>query len=192
MAALEPKLKKKKGDDFFKLDDDLDEDWVRQHQTFLVQEQRQKIEKKFQKENEKLVAEGEKEMKAKELQERLKVADELEAMFKKENDKKKFVPEGKNPSIERMEAALKKLDDRIEAMNTQAEVRESTKEVALGTSKIVSIAVCAVANYLADGLPELHRSPPDRGLFEEVQRADRTLLLEESARKIRLGNQVGR
>ena len=138
MLNLEPSLKKKKGADFFKLDEDLSEDWMVQHQAFLVQEQRQKIEKKFQRDNEKLVAEGEKEMKAKELNERLEAADELERQFRKENNTKKVEPEGRNPSVERMEAALQKLDERIVTMNTQAEMRESTKEVALGTSKIVS------------------------------------------------------
>lgn len=139
MLHLEPSIKKKKGADFFKLDEDLDEDWILQHQTFLAQEQREKIEKKFQKENEKLAAEGSKEMKASELQGRLKVVGEMEAQFKKENKTKKFEPEGKSPSIERMEAALEKLDQRINTMLVQAEVRESTKEVALGTSKIVGV-----------------------------------------------------
>ena len=138
MLNLEPALKKKKGADFFKLDEDLNEDWIVQHQAFLVQEQRQKIEKKFQKDNEKLVTEGEKEMKTKELDERLEVADDLEKQFRKENTSKKVEPEGRNPTVERMETSLQRLDERIATMNTQAEMRESTKEVALGTSKIVS------------------------------------------------------
>ncbi|KAI9828691.1 MAG: DNA topoisomerase 1 [Thelocarpon impressellum] len=136
MVELEPKIKKRKGAEYFALDADLDEAWVVQHQAFLVDELRQKIEKKFNKENEKLVAEGEKEMKARELTERLEAADELEAKFKKENRTKKVEAEGKGASVEKMEANLEKLDQRIEVMRLQAEDRESNKEVALGTSKI--------------------------------------------------------
>ena len=138
MIDIEPSIKKKKGADFFKLDSDLDENWVLQHQADLVAEQRQKIEKKFQKENEKLVAEGKKPMKEKELTERMEVASELEKMFKKENKTKKVEAEGRGPTVERMEANLEKLDARIRTMRLQAESKESNKEVALGTSKIVS------------------------------------------------------
>lgn len=135
---VDPKQKKKKGAEWFELDDDLDEAWILEHQAFLVAEQRSKIEKKFQKDNEKLVAEGEKEMKKKELDERLEVADELEKKFKKENKTKKVEPEGKGPTVEKYETNIKKLDERIATMRLQAEDREGNKEVALGTSKIVS------------------------------------------------------
>ena len=47
---IDPKQKKKKGAEWFELEDDLDESWILEHQVFLVQEQRTKIEKKFQKE----------------------------------------------------------------------------------------------------------------------------------------------
>ena len=135
---VDPKQKKKKGTENFELDDELDEAWILEHQAFLVQETRTKIEKKFQKENEKLVADGQKEMKAKELEQRLEVADDLEKKFKKENKSKKVEAEGKGPTVERYEAAIKKLDERIATMLLQAEDREGNKEVALGTSKIVS------------------------------------------------------
>src|SRR5208282_4584243 len=91
---IDPKQKKKRGAEWFELDDDLDETWILEHQAFLVQEVRTKIEKKFQKENQKLVEQGEKEMKAKELTERLEAADELEAKYKKENKSKKIEAEG--------------------------------------------------------------------------------------------------
>lgn len=131
-------MEKKYGSDFFELEDDMDQAWVQDHQRFLVEEQRQKIEKKFEKDNEKLRADGAKEMKDKELKERLSVADELEQKFKKENKKGKVEAEGKGPSVEKFEASLEKLDQRIAAMKLQAEDKESNKEVALGTSKIVS------------------------------------------------------
>ena len=138
MLDIDPKIKKKKGAAFFELDEDLDEEWIKEHQSFLVEEQRQKIRKKFEKENEKLRAEGEKEMKAKELEERLEAAKELETRFKKENKTKKVEAEGRSPTIEKLENNLVRLDQRIETMSLQAEDKENNKEVALGTSKIVS------------------------------------------------------
>ncbi|KAF8863437.1 putative DNA topoisomerase 1 [Acephala macrosclerotiorum] len=133
---IDPKQKKKKGAEWFELDEDLDEAWILEHQAFLVKQEREKIEKKFAKENEKLVADGQKEMKAKELAERLEAADDLEKKFKKENKSKKVEAEGKGASVEKFEANIKKLDDRIATMRLQAEDREGNKEVALGTSKI--------------------------------------------------------
>ncbi|KAH7364539.1 putative DNA topoisomerase 1 [Rhexocercosporidium sp. MPI-PUGE-AT-0058] len=133
---VDPKQKKKHPAEWFQLDSDLDQEWILEHQAFLVQEMRTKIEKKFQKDNEKLVAEGSKEMKAKELTERLEVVDDLEKKFKKENKTKKVEAEGKGPTVEKFESALEKLDGRIATMRLQAEDREGNKEVALGTSKI--------------------------------------------------------
>ncbi len=142
MLELEPKLKKKdkRGPEFYELDEDLDQEWIKEHQTYLVDEQRQKIEKKFAKDNEKRKAEGEKEMKHKELEERLEVADELAQKFKKENRSGKVAAEGRGPTVEKLEQQLDKLDQRISNMSFQAEDKENNKEVALGTSKIVSFS----------------------------------------------------
>lgn len=139
MLNLEPKIKKKRGAEYFELPDDLDDAWILEHQAFLVEEQKTKITKKFEKDNEKLKAEGEKEMKHKELEERLQVAKDLEKKFKKEAKTKKIEAEGKSPSVEKFEENIKKLDGRIATMAFQAEDKENNKEVALGTSKIVSI-----------------------------------------------------
>ncbi|CAL8575204.1 DNA topoisomerase 1 [Xanthoria parietina] len=138
MLHLEPKLKKKdkRGADFYELDEDLDQEWIKEHQKYLVEEQRQKIEKKFGKDNEKRKAEGEKEMKHKELEERLAVAEELAQKFKKENKTGTIEAEGRGPSVEKLEQQLEKLDQRIQNMAFQAEDKENNKEVALGTSKI--------------------------------------------------------
>ena len=138
MLDLEPKLKKKKGAEYFALPEDLSMDWVKEHQNAQVEEMRQKIQKKFEKENEKLAAEGQKEMKARELEERLKATDELRDKFKKENKTGKVEAEGKGPTIEKFEANLDKLQQRIENMKVQVEDKDNNKEVALGTSKIVS------------------------------------------------------
>ncbi|KAK5401575.1 DNA topoisomerase 1 [Exophiala xenobiotica] len=136
MLDLDPKIKKKKGAEYFELTDDLDEAWIQEHQTYLVEEQKIKITKKFEKENEKLKEEGQKQMKHSELEERLQAVKDLEKKFKKENKTKKVEAEGKSPSIEKLEENIKKLDARIANMEIQAEDRENNKEVALGTSKI--------------------------------------------------------
>lgn len=147
MLFLEPKLKKQRGEAYFALPEGLDEEWVERHQEALVEEQRQKIRKRFEKENEKLVADGQKEMPQKELEERMKAADELKEKFKREKKKGgKIEPEGKSPTIEKLEAALEKLDARIATMRTQSEDRENNKEVALGTSKIVSTVFLRLSN----------------------------------------------
>ncbi|KAF3001978.1 DNA topoisomerase 1 [Curvularia kusanoi] len=136
MIDVDPKIKKKKGAEYFERPEDLDNDWVKAHQEAEVEELRQKITKKFEKDNEKLAAEGEKEMKPKELQERLEKADELQAKYKKENKTGKVEAEGKGPSIDKLETAVDKLNQRIENMKIQMEDKEGNKEVALGTSKI--------------------------------------------------------
>ncbi|KAF2806047.1 DNA topoisomerase 1 [Mytilinidion resinicola] len=136
MLDLDSKLKKKRGAEFFERDEDMDDEWVKEHQAALVEEQRQKITKKFEKDNEKRVSEGEKEMKNKELEERLEVADELEKKFKKENKTGKVEAEGKGATVEKMEANLDKLTQRIETMKVQMADKDNNKEVALGTSKI--------------------------------------------------------
>ena len=141
---MDPKQKKKLGAEYFELDADIDEDWVREHQAFLVEEQKNKITKKFEKDNEKRVADGEKPMPDKELKEKLEVADELEAKFKKENKTKKVAAEGKGPTVEKFLAAIAKQEDRIRNLELQSQDREGNKEVALGTSKIVSDALPAL------------------------------------------------
>lgn len=138
MLDLEPSLKKKKGAKFFEMDEDIDMEWVKEHQAFLLEEQRQKIQKKFDKDNEKLAAEGEKEMKAKELDNRLEVVKDMEKKFNKENKTGKVEAEGKGPTVDKLENAIQKLEQRIETMELQAQDKEDNKEVALGTSKIVS------------------------------------------------------
>ncbi|KAL2808126.1 hypothetical protein BJX63DRAFT_410103 [Aspergillus granulosus] len=138
MLDLDSSLKKKKGAQFFELDEDIDKDWIKEHQAFLIEEQQLKIKKKFEKDNEKLAAEGEKEMKASELETRLEVVKDMEKKFAKENKTGKVEAEGRGPTVEKLEAAITKIQQRIENMELQAQDKEDNKEVALGTSKIVS------------------------------------------------------
>ncbi|ORX99896.1 eukaryotic DNA topoisomerase I [Clohesyomyces aquaticus] len=136
MIDVDSKIKKKKGAEYFERPEDLDDDWVKQHQESLIEEQRQKITKKFEKDNEKAKADGEKEMKPKELEERLAVVEELAAKYKKENKTGKVEAEGKGPTVEKLEGNVDKLNQRIETMKIQMEDKDNNKEVALGTSKI--------------------------------------------------------
>ena len=135
---LDPKQKKKKGADFFAYDEELDESWIQDHLAFLVEEARMKIKKKFEKDNEKRQADGEKPFPEKELKERLKAADELDKKLKKEYKTKKVEAEGKGATVEKILGNIKKIDERIETLKLQAADRDGNKEVALGTSKIVS------------------------------------------------------
>ncbi|KAF2858760.1 hypothetical protein K470DRAFT_272146 [Piedraia hortae CBS 480.64] len=137
MLDLDPKLAKKRGSEYFALPEGLDTEWVHNHQDALVEEQKVKIRKKFEKDNEKLVADGKNEMKESDLKERLQVAFDLENKFKLERKNKgKIEAEGKNPTVEKLEAQVEKINDRIATLQTQTEDRENNKEVALGTSKI--------------------------------------------------------
>jgi DNA topoisomerase-1 len=133
---LEPTLKKKRGAAFFQLDEDLDEEWVKEHQQFLVEELRTKIMKKFEKDNEKRKADKERPLPEKELKERLVAVKELEAKFKKENKTGKVEAEGKGATVDKFDKAIEKLDERVKTLELQAEDRDGNKEVALGTSKI--------------------------------------------------------
>ncbi|KAH9994163.1 hypothetical protein F4779DRAFT_219344 [Xylariaceae sp. FL0662B] len=136
LIDVDPKQKKKKGAEYFELDPDLDESWIQEHQNFLVEEQRTKIQKKFEKDNQKRQEDGEKIMPDKELKERLHAADDLAKKFKKENKSKKVEAEGKSPTVEKIEGNIKKIEERIRTLELQAADRDGNKEVALGTSKI--------------------------------------------------------
>jgi DNA topoisomerase-1 len=156
MLDVDPKQKKKRGADYFERPDDLDDEWVKEHTAAEVEEKREKIRKKFEKDNEKLVADGSKEMKLKELEERMEDADELEKKYKKELKSGKVEAEGKGPTIEKLEANLDKLTQRIETMKVQIEDKDNNKEVALGTSKIVSSVMFRRDQYWANFTAELH------------------------------------
>lgn len=140
MLDVDPKQKKKRGAEYFERPEDLDDDWVKKHQAAEVEEKRKAITKKFEKENEKFEADGKKKMKESERKERLEAADDLERKYKKENKSGKVEAEGKSPSIEKLEANLVKLEERINTMKLQLEDKEDNKEVALGTSKIVCLS----------------------------------------------------
>lgn len=174
MIDVDPKIKKKKGAEFFERPEDLDSEWVKQHQEGEVEELRQKTIKKFEKDNEKLALDGDKELKPKELEERLAKVKELADKYKKENKTGKVEAEGKGPTVEKLEGNVDKIMQRIENMKIQMEDKEGNKEVALGTSKIVSDLDIFFLHQRARYLPfiELHRPSSHRCLLEEVQCSD--------------------
>lgn len=134
MVALEPKLRKKKPE-LLEYESDIDAVWIRQHQKDLVEKQRESIRKKFDKENEKRAKEDEKPLPESELKARLKAADVVAEEFEKENKTDSVEPTS-NQTIEKCEAALKKLDEKIYTLRSQREMRDLNKETALGTSKL--------------------------------------------------------
>ncbi|KAF4994166.1 hypothetical protein FGRMN_5940 [Fusarium graminum] len=133
---IETSFKKKKGAAWFEKDEELDDEWIKEHQQFLLEEQRTKITKKFEKDNEKRKADKERPLPEKELKERLQAIKEMEAKFKKENKTKKVEAEGRGVTVDKLLKAVDKFDERIKTLKLQAEDRDGNKEVALGTSKI--------------------------------------------------------
>ena len=88
----------------------------------------------------------------------------------------KVEAEGKGPSVAKFETQIEKLDQRIATAKTQSEDRENNKEVALGTSKIVSFSSSSdlppclhFGMKLLTFLSELHRPASDGRLHQEVQ-----------------------
>ncbi|BGP48870.1 DNA topoisomerase 1 [Rhodotorula kratochvilovae] len=124
---------------------DLDDDWIQEHEAALVVAEREKIRKKFDKDNTKREADGEKPLAQKELDERLKAADDLEKQIRRE--RKGGYKETKL-SEEKLVTQLAKIDDRIKVAKTNATDRDEGKEISLGTSKInyidprISVAWC--------------------------------------------------
>ena len=139
MLDIEPKLKKKRGAEFFELPEGLDREWQQSHHKLLVEQEQEKIKKKFAKDNEKLVADDKKEMKAKELDERLEAADDLQKKLARELKTGKVEVEGKSMTVEKLEEKVEKLQARIDTMTIQGEDKKNTSDVALSTSKIVSL-----------------------------------------------------
>lgn len=136
MLSLDPKLKKDKK--FMGSDLDLDLEWIQETQQMLLEQQRERIRKKFEKDNEKAVAEGNAPAPASELKEKLKAVDELEKVYKKENKTGKIEPENRLSTMEKCEKELARVSKQLTDAENLKEDKEANKTVALGTSKIVS------------------------------------------------------
>ena len=145
---------KKKYKQFTEPESDLEDDWIEEHEAALVILEREKIRKKFEKENKKvrlslpspplstsfieelstqLEETSELVQPDSELKQRLGAADELEKSLKAE--RKKGWKDSKL-SEDKLVAAIKKMDERIQVSKTNMLDRDEGKEVSLGTSKI--------------------------------------------------------
>ncbi|KAI8974290.1 hypothetical protein BDB01DRAFT_402845 [Pilobolus umbonatus] len=133
LFELDPKLKKKSK--YTEDEEDLDDEWIMEHEKSLVEKEKVKIQAKFDKQNEKLKEEKKPLMKADELKERMKAAAELEARLKVERKTGK-VEIKPSLTVEKIEAQLKKVEHNINAAKIQATDKEENKEIALGTSKM--------------------------------------------------------
>lgn len=134
MVNLEPKLAKKRPE-LLEYESDIDDEWISDHHDVLYNREVEKIKKKFERENEKLAGNDEKSMPTSELDDRLKVAEELKAQLKQEKKTKKAEAKG-SMTIEKLEAQIAKANERIAVTKTQMIDKDENKTTALGTSKI--------------------------------------------------------
>ncbi|KAF9586182.1 DNA topoisomerase 1 [Lunasporangiospora selenospora] len=134
ILTLEPKLKKKRPE-LLEPESDLEDEWMVEHEVTLMEKEREKTRAKWEKENLRRKENKEKAMTEKELKEMLKEVDLREKELAKER-KTGNVPGGKGASVEKCDAQLLKLDDRIAATRAAMVDKEENKQTALGTSKI--------------------------------------------------------
>lgn len=125
MLSLDPGVREAMGDGYFERDDCLELDWIKEHQISLVEEKRQKIMKKFEADPTRL-------------QQELEIIKQMELDFQEENETGEVQYESKRVSMESTKKSIDRLQKQLEATRAQAENKESNKEVALGTSKMVS------------------------------------------------------
>ncbi|KAF9368866.1 DNA topoisomerase 1, partial [Podila verticillata] len=131
---LEPKLKKKRPE-LLEPESDMEDEWIDEYEAQLIEKEKEKAQQKFEKENLKRAENKESKLPASELKEWLKEVDEHAKSLKKE--RKSGVVEGpKGATVEKCDAQLLKLDDKIAATRTAMIDKEENKQTALGTSKI--------------------------------------------------------
>ncbi|KAI5477411.1 DNA topoisomerase I [Pseudohyphozyma bogoriensis] len=138
LAAMGSRQRKEHAD-IMDEESDLEDEWIDAHEEQLVVLERQKITKKFEKENVKREEDTEASEKDRkplgedELKKRLKDADAFEKELKvaRKNGWKDT-----KLSEEKLVAAIKKMDERIEVQKLAVTDRDEGKEISLGTSKI--------------------------------------------------------
>lgn len=112
----------------------------------------------FEKDNVKLKESNEKEMKPKELEERLEAADEFAKRLKSDRKAKKVEGRG---DADKVAVSLRKMQERIAAAKTAATDRDEGKETSLGTSKINYIgALVHCYSVIADLLKHIWFADP--------------------------------
>lgn len=116
ILTLEPKLKKKRPE-LLEPESDLEDDWIDEHEVQLMLKERERITLKWEKDNQKRKENKEKPLSEKDLKEMLKEVDVREKELAKER-KTGNVPGSKGATVEKCEAQLLKLDERIAATRT--------------------------------------------------------------------------
>lgn len=139
---LDSKYQKKKpyADD----ESDIDDEWIVEHEESLRKKDVEKAEKKFARDNEKLVEEGSQPLDDSILKDRIAVIEADYKRLAKERGTGKAALK-RERSVEKVEEAIQKLDERIKTFKLQMDDREAGKEVALGTRLVVfctSVLVC--------------------------------------------------
>ncbi|ODV95621.1 hypothetical protein PACTADRAFT_58616 [Pachysolen tannophilus NRRL Y-2460] len=135
MLQLDKKLLKKNPKFFEELDDISKEDEENIHKV-IIEREKDKWEKKFIRDNEKRKLEGLEPLPKEELKEKLDKVKELEKEYKKELKTGKPEVKPSNITVEKLEAQIEKLDQRITNTTLQLKDKEDNSQVALGTSKI--------------------------------------------------------
>jgi DNA topoisomerase I len=131
LLSLDPKLKKKKPE-LAEDESDIDDEWIAQYEDESREKEIEKARKKFEKDNEKKVADGEEATDESVLDSRIEKINEEYDRLKEERGTMDAEIKGKK-GAEQIEAAIAKLDERIQTVKFQMVDREEGKEIALGT-----------------------------------------------------------
>ncbi|GJJ70302.1 DNA topoisomerase I [Entomortierella parvispora] len=134
ILTLEPKLKKKRPE-FLEPESDLEDSWMDEYEVQLMAKEKEKVTLKWEKENQRRKENKEKPQTEKELKDMLKEVDARAKELAKER-KSGNVPGARGATVEKCEAQLLKLDERIAATRTAMTDKDENKQTALGTSKI--------------------------------------------------------
>ncbi|KAJ1983375.1 DNA topoisomerase 1 [Dimargaris verticillata] len=137
LAILDPKQKRKRSA-LFAADEELTSEWILSHELEVTTKEKERIEAKFEKDNEDRKKNKEKRLTKADLKDKLDpVVQKLKILQKgKVPTVKTHPPIKRGATVERVLAAIVKLEDRIKNANMSLEDKDENKDIALGTSKI--------------------------------------------------------
>lgn len=174
MLSLDYSIRQTIGDDYFKLDEAfVNPEWVQRHQASLVEEKRQNIFRKFEADKESLANKGDDiVLTSANMEERVESVRQMERGFQRENETGTIECDSKKASVDKLKRDITKLEGRIKAAVFQAEDKESNKEIALSTSKMVSCSTyvqnSVILVHFSYVCIELYRPTAYRSLLEKV------------------------
>ena len=135
LLQLDSSQMKKTPKYFKEFDEITKEDEAMIHKK-IIEREIEKCHKKFQRENEKRKFENERLITEEELKEWLKKVDDLAASYAKELKTGEVELKSALNTIEKIQAQVDKLDQRIQTSSIQLKDKEENSQVSLGTSKI--------------------------------------------------------